>query len=549
MILHLQRFALLAALLGLALASLCAAESINIPPDAPISSLIASGKAARARGANSEALAYFDAAVSKDPSDYITLFQRGATYLSLGRNAQASADFDAVLKLRPGFEGALLQRAKIRARNADWVLAREDYLAMGSKGAEELAQLEEAEGAAYLAVEAEKKQDWEACINQAGITIMTAGTSLSLRQLRARCRFERGEVQEGLSDLAHVLQIHPSLVEPHLQISAMMFYSLGDTERGLAQIKKCLHSDPDSKPCKSFFREEKSILKQIDHVKTFMGKRQFNSAAKLLVGKGTEDEPGLLSDISANLGTHRKSGTIHPKAPSDLYTAHLEMTCEAYLSLNNMARAAKYCTEVLTSNPNSLQGLLYQAAKHMENENYDAAISSLNTARDNHPESQNMINQKLQDAQLALKRSKTKDYYKVLGVSRDADDRTIKKAYRTATKNFHPDKAAAKGVPKEEAEKKMAAINEAYEVLSDPELKARFDRGDDPNDPLSNQGGNPFQGSPFGAGGGGQQFFFQQGGSPGGGQRQFKFSTGGMPGGGGGAGGGGFPFGGFPGFG
>jgi DnaJ family protein C protein 3 len=242
---------------------------------------------------------------------------------------------------------------------------------------------------------------------------------------------------------------------------------------------------------------------------------------------------------------------------------HVEMTCEAYLSLNNMAKAAKYCTEVLTSNPTSLQGLLYQACKHMENENYDAAISSLNTARDNHPESQqNIINEKLKDAQLALKRSKTKDYYKVLGVSRDADDRTIKKAYRTATKTFHPDKAAAKGVPKEEAEKKMAAINEAYEVLSDPELKARFDRGDDPNDPLSNQGGSPFQGSPFqgspfghpggggGGGGGHQQFFFQQGG---GGQRQFKFSTGGMPGGGGGggggAGGGGFPFGGFPGFG
>ncbi|KAK5267076.1 hypothetical protein LTR96_007743 [Exophiala xenobiotica] len=559
MILHLQRLALLAALLGLALTSFSAAESINIPSDASQSSLTASGKAARARGANSEALAYFDAAVSKDPSDYITLFQRGATYLSLGRNAQASADFDAVLKLRPGFEGALLQRAKIRARNADWALAREDYLAMGSKGAEELAQLDEAEGASYLAVEAEQKQDWEACINQAGIAIMTAGTALSLRQLRARCRFERGEIQEGLSDLAHVLQIHPSLVEPHLQISAMMFYSLGDTERGLTQIKKCLHSDPDSKPCKSLFREEKTLLKQIDHVKTLMEKRQFNSAAKLLVGKGgTEDEPGLLSDINTNIGTHRESGIIHPKAPSDLYMTHVEMTCEAYLSLNNMAKAAKYCTEVLTSNPTSLQGLLYQAAKHMENENYDAAISSLNTARDNHPESQqNIINQKLQDAQLALKRSKTKDYYKVLGVSRDADDRTIKKAYRTATKTFHPDKAAAKGVRKEEAEKKMAAINEAYEVLSDPELKARFDRGDDPNDPLSNQGGSPFQGSPFGhpgggGGGGHQQFFFQQGG---GGQRQFKFSTGGMPGGGGGggggggAGGGGFPFGGFPGFG
>ncbi|KAK4942506.1 hypothetical protein LTR10_017802 [Elasticomyces elasticus] len=539
MILQIQRLGLLAALLGLAFAALCAAETVDIPPDASLSSLVASGKAARSRGANGEALAYFDAAVSKGPSDYITRFQRGATYLSLGRNAQASADFDAVLKIKPSFEGALRQRAKIRARNADWGAAKEDYLALGNKAAEDLAQLDEAEGAAYLASEAEKKQDCETCINQAGIAIMTAGTALSLRQLRARCRFERGEVQEGLNDLAHVLQIHPGLVEPHLQISAMMFYSLGDTERGLIQVKKCLHSDPDSKPCKSLFREEKAILKEIENVRTLMEKRQSNSAAKVLVGKGTEDEPGLLSELKTNIDAHRSTGIIHHKAPSDLYTMHVEKACEAYMSLNNMNKAGKYCSEVLSSNPTSLQGLLYQAQKHMENENYDAAIASLSTAKDNHPDAQNTINQKLQDAQIALKRSKTKDYYKVLGVSRDADERTIKKAYRTATKTYHPDKAAAKGVPKEEAEKKMASINEAYEVLSDPELKERFDRGDDPNDPRANQGGQPFQGSPFGQGG--QQFFFQQGG-PGGGQRQFKFSTGG-------GGPGGNPFGGFPGFG
>jgi len=83
----------------------------------------------------------------------------------------------------------------------------------------------------------------------------------------------------------------------------------------------------------------------------------------------------------------------------------------------------------------------------------------------------------------------------------------------------------------------MAAINEAYEVLSDPELKARFDNGDDPNNP--EQQGNPFHGSPFGQGQGGQQFFFRQGpgqGFPGGGGGGFKFQQGA----------GGFQFPGFP---
>ncbi len=79
----------------------------------------------------------------------------------------------------------------------------------------------------------------------------------------------------------------------------------------------------------------------------------------------------------------------------------------------------------------------------------------------------------------------------------------------------------------------MAGINEAYEILSDPELRARFDRGDDPNNP--EQQGQPFQGSPFGGGAGGQQFFFRQGGGGGGGGGAFKFQQQG-------GGGGGFQF-------
>lgn len=112
----------------------------------------------------------------------------------------------------------------------------------------------------------------------------------------------------------------------------------------------------------------------------------------------------------------------------------------------------------------------------------------------------------------------------MLGVENDADERQIKAAYRKQSKIFHPDKAAKQGIPKEEAEKKMASINEAYEVLSDPELRARFDRGDDPN---SQERPNPFQGQGNPFGGGGHPFMFQQGG--GGGGPNIKFQFGGQP--------------------
>lgn len=115
----------------------------------------------------------------------------------------------------------------------------------------------------------------------------------------------------------------------------------------------------------------------------------------------------------------------------------------------------------------------------------------------------------------------------MLGVARDADERQIKSAYRKLSKQFHPDKAAKQGIGKEEAEKKMASINEAYEVLSDPELRRRFDMGDDPNS--HEQQANPFHGSPFGGGhpfgGGGQQFHFKFPGSGGG----FQGFPGGFP--------------------
>ncbi|MEK6245258.1 MAG: DnaJ C-terminal domain-containing protein [Pseudomonadota bacterium] len=64
-----------------------------------------------------------------------------------------------------------------------------------------------------------------------------------------------------------------------------------------------------------------------------------------------------------------------------------------------------------------------------------------------------------------------KDYYQALGVARDAPADVIKKAYRKLARKYHPD------VSKEpDAEKRMKAVNEAHEVLSDPEKRAAYDQ-------------------------------------------------------------------------
>ena len=63
-----------------------------------------------------------------------------------------------------------------------------------------------------------------------------------------------------------------------------------------------------------------------------------------------------------------------------------------------------------------------------------------------------------------------RDYYEVLGLKKDATDADIKRAYRKLAAQYHPDVNHDPG-----AEEKFKEINEANEVLSDPDKRARYD--------------------------------------------------------------------------
>lgn len=120
-----------------------------------------------------------------------------------------------------------------------------------------------------------------------------------------------------------------------------------------------------------------------------------------------------------------------------------------------------------------------------------------------------------------------KDFYKVLGVSKDTSEAELKKVYRKLAREFHPDSNQGNA----KAEAKFKEISEAYSVLSDKDQRAEYDQIRAMGSGARFSAGGPQGGfddafSGFGRGGG-QQFNFQQGGG-------FEDIFGGMFGGGGG---------------
>ena len=86
-----------------------------------------------------------------------------------------------------------------------------------------------------------------------------------------------------------------------------------------------------------------------------------------------------------------------------------------------------------------------------------------------------------------------KDYYKVLGVSPQADEKEIKTAYRKLAKKYHPD--AVRDNP--ELAERMYVIQAAYEVLGDEEKRKQYDESLKVGPSRQNKGQQPFGGGPF----------------------------------------------------
>ena len=202
----------------------------------------------------------------------------------------------------------------------------------------------------------------------------------------------------------------------------------------------------------------------------------------------------------------------------------------AKTKLKMFDEAIKDCEAALKLDPTYIKARKVKAKAVGEAGDWQRAVEELKALAEESP-GDNDVTKDLRHAELELKKSKRKDFYKILGVDKDAGDAEISRAYKKKALKCHPDKFQGDKAKEEE----FKELTEANETLSDPQKRQRYDSGVDLMEPGEGMSGFPAGFGGFGGGGGVQidpeMLFNMMGGGMGGGRAGgmpgFSFSTGG----------------------
>ncbi|KAG1823101.1 hypothetical protein EV424DRAFT_1397734 [Suillus variegatus] len=313
------------------------------------------------------------------------------------------------------------------------------------------------------------------------------------------------ELSRGNWDAANIaandaLRLEPNSPEVLTHRGLVLFLS-GKLSQALQHVASALRLDPGHEPAHRLRKRVKDVERLKEEGNTaFKGSRLQDAIARYteaLDRIGEIEEEGKGGQIRATLLSNRATTLVK----LDKYEEAL-LDTEASLTL--------YST--------SFKALRTRARINLHLEKYDAAIADFRASMEQ-AEFEGVdadvraLRSELKKAEAALKRSKTKDYYNILGIARDCNELDIKKAYRRESLKHHPDKGGD--------EEKFKLVVEAHAVLSDPQRRERYDMGEDEDGQTEGgmggagafntadlaeifsqfQGG--FSGGPFGGAGGG----------------------------------------------
>ncbi|XP_014663206.1 PREDICTED: dnaJ homolog subfamily C member 7-like [Priapulus caudatus] len=428
---------------------------------------------------------------------------RAAVYLMLHKYQNAIEDAKTSTTLDPKFIKGYIREAKAHLPLGDAFHAKlclEKALLVDKNNSQVKAELQTAKAVQLFADEAEKdyhKGDFRRvlfCMDRA-LDHAPACTAFKLARAEALAMLER--YQEA-QEVANSVLLFDQMNVDAIFVRGLCLYYDDNIDKAFSHFQHILRLAPDHKKAIDVFKKAKLLIQK---------KHQGNNYFKTGDFKRAHD----LYSEALNIDPNNKSTN------SKLHCNRAAVLAK----LRRIDEAITECTKAIELDDKYEKAYLRRGKCYLDTEHYEEA------ARDYEKlskiDQRNREYKKLyKEAQLELKKSKRKDYYKILGVDKNASDDDIKKAYKKSALVHHPDRHSnASPEEKGEQEKKFKEVGEAYAVLSDKQKKARYDSGQD----LDEMGGDIDPDTIF------QAFFGGAGGFP------FQH----MGGGGGGGGGGGFP--------
>ncbi|GAA5805270.1 hypothetical protein EDC94DRAFT_603024 [Helicostylum pulchrum] len=276
-------------------------------------------------------------------------------------------------------------------------------------------------------------------------------------QLPVKWRVMQAECALGEKNYSEASRIVNSLVRMNSQnpdalyLRARVFYSQGENQKTAAHCVEALRCDPDFSKARALLKMARAIDNQ---------KEAGNAAFKA-------------NKLDEAYEAYTAAMEIDPK--NDHINSRLYSNRAAVLQKQKKFEEALLdCDRAIELDNEFYKVYSRRAGCYMETEQYEEAVRDYKKLTEVDPSNREYHNL-LRKAELELKKSLRKDYYKVLGLSKSATETEIKKAYRKLALQYHPDKNDGDL----KAEARFKEVGEAYTILSDPEKKARFDSGAD----------------------------------------------------------------------
>eukprot|EP00903_Cladosiphon_okamuranus_P008712 g8346.t1 len=449
---------------------------------------------------------------------------RAASYVMILGYEQAISDCDSALKLNPKFCNAIFRKAmalKKLGRFKESLSALQSGLLVDPNNAAQIKEKTDTEACVRKverAAEMLAQQKPARAASTLEELLGKAPQSKELKLMKVECLMGMGKHEEAYA-MSSALIRNSQNNSKLLITRARCLYLMGNLDSAVKHLQEAARQDPDS-------AEYRTLIKRFKLMEST--KEAGNQAFK------ANNFQGAVKSWSEALAMDKNNKSFNSKLHCNL--------AAAYAKMSKHEEAVVEASRALSDDPTYTKAYERRAASLYDTggvENLEAACRDYEKLMDMVPdEKQREIQGKLRKTQAALKQAKRKDYYKLLGVSRSADEAEIKKAYRKAALKYHPDRQSSKTeAEKEQAGKVFRDIGEAYEVLSDPTKKQRYDSGvdlEDLDNPHAGHGRRGHGGMEIDPSMLFQMFMQQGGGSMGGGRRG---------GGGGGMGGmGGMPF-------